>query len=254
MKNSSTVVLSLLMIGFSLVAMPASYASYDHEKSYGDSKDYDQEKSYGDSKDYDQEKSYGDSKDYDQFLDIKNAAIGIKEDVIKKIFIETRDEIPQDGSEGAFGYGVILSDGKVIVTTTHAGVLDSRLQLGDINNPVFHNHFVELTTNANCTGEGMNPGFAVADLTFESPGDVIIDNNKAILKNLPATSDGITPGSEVQAVASFILRPLIDLTVAPPAVTVCVEDVQPVDPNYVNIFEVDEFNYGNHYDNEAPRY
>jgi hypothetical protein len=229
MKNSSTVVLSLLMIGFSLVAMPASYASYDHQKSYG----------------------Y--SENYDSFLDIQNADIGIKGDVIKKIFIETRDEIPQDGSEGAFGYGVILSDGNVIVTTTHAGVLDSKLQV-DINDPVFHNHFVELTTNANCTGEGMEPGFAIADLTFESPGDVIIDNNKAILKNLPATSGGITPGSEVEAVASFILRPLIDLTVAPPAVTVCVEDVQTVDPRHINIFEIDEFNYGNHYDQEAPRY
>ena len=208
-----------------------------------------QEESYG----YPQEESYGYPAESDQFLDIKKCKYGIKGDVIKKIFIETRGEIPQDGSEGAFGYGVILSDGNVIVTTTHAGVLDSKLQV-DINDPVFHNHFVELTTNANCTGEGMEPGFAVADLTFESPGDVIIDNNKAILKNLPATSDGITPGSEVEAVASFILRPLIDLTVAPPAVTVCVEDVQTVDPRHINIFEIDEFNYGNHYDQEAPRY
>ena len=209
-----------------------------------------QEESYG----YPQEESYGYPAESDQFLDIKNANIGIKGDVIKKIFIETRGEIPQDGSEGAFGYGVILSDSRVIATTTHAGVLDSRLQMGDINNPVFHNHFVELTPNANCTGEGMDAGLAVANLTFESPGDLIIDNNKAILKNIPATSEGITPGSDVQAVASFILRPLNDLTVAPPAVTVCVEDVQPVDPRYIDIFELDGFNYNNPYNYEALRY
>jgi hypothetical protein len=245
MKNSSTVVLSLLMIGFSLVAMPASYASDDHEKSYGYSEKYDQEKSYG----------Y--SKNYDQFLDIKNADIGIKGDVIKKIFIETRDEIPTDGSAGAFGYGVVLSDGKAIVTTTHAGVLDSELQL-NIRDPVWHNHFVQLANNTACVSDT-----AVGDLSFESPGEVIVQDNIALLKKLPASAIGqftnstITPGSDIQIVASFKLQPLLDLTLLPegnPLVAVCVEDIQSVDPKYVNIFEVDEFNYGNHYDQEAPRY
>ena len=233
MKNSSTIVLSLLMIGFSLVAMPASYASYDHEKSYG----------------------Y--SEDYDQFLDIKNADIGIKGDVIKKIFIETRDEIPTDGSAGAFGYGVVLSDGKAIVTTTHAGVLDSELQY-NIRDPVWHNHFVQLANNTACVSDT-----AVGDLSFESPGEVIVQDNIALLKKLPASAIGqftnstITPGSDIQIVASFKLQPLLDLTLLPegnPLVAVCVEDIQSVDPKYVNIFEVDEFNYGNHYDHEAPRY
>ena len=233
MKNSSTVFLSLLMIGFSLVAMPASYASYDHEKSYG----------------------Y--SENYDQFLDIKNADIGIKGDVIKKIFIETRDEIPTDGSAGAFGYGVVLSDGKAIVTTTHAGVLDSELQL-NIRDPVWHNHFVQLANNTACVSDT-----SVGDLSFESPGEVIVQDNIALLKKLPASAIGqftnstITPGSDIQTVASFKLQPLLDLRLLPeenPLVAVCVEDIQSVDPKYVNIFEVDEFNYGNHYDHEAPRY
>ena len=234
MKNSSTVFLSLLMIGFSLVAMPASYASSDHEKPYG----------------------Y--SKDYDQFLDIKNADIGIKGDVIKKIFLETRDEIPTDGSAGAFGYGVVLSDDKAIVTTTHAGVLDSELQFNNIRDPVWHNHFVQLAENTACVS-----GKAVGDLSFESPGEVIVQDNIALLKKLPASAIGqftnntITPGSDIQIVASFKLQPLLDLTLLPeenPLVAVCVEDIQSVDPKYVNIFEVDEFNYGNHYDHEAPRY
>jgi hypothetical protein len=75
------------------------------------------------------------------FRDIKNSKIGIKDDVIKTIFFKTRGEIPTDGSEGAFGYGVVLSDGRAIVITTHADVLDSQLQQS-ILDPVWHNHFV----------------------------------------------------------------------------------------------------------------
>ncbi|MGD1835199.1 MAG: hypothetical protein ACPKQO_05710, partial [Nitrososphaeraceae archaeon] len=159
-RNSSIVVLSLLaVVGFGLIASPISASA-----------------------------SSSPSGDY--FLDIKKAKIGIKayEDVIKKIFIETRGEIPTDGSAGAFGYGVVLSNGKAIVTTTHAGVLDSEDQQ-NILDPIWHNHFVKLdTANQACLDEGLS-GVAVADITFESPGEVIIDENTALLKNLPKKAD-----------------------------------------------------------------
>ncbi|MDR4511041.1 MAG: hypothetical protein MRJ93_04975 [Nitrososphaeraceae archaeon] len=58
----------------------------------------------------------------DDFREKKKADIGIKDDIIKTIFFKTRGEIPTDGSGGAFGYGVVTSDNKAIVTTTHAGV------------------------------------------------------------------------------------------------------------------------------------
>lgn len=137
----------------------------------------------------------------ESFLDIKKADIGIKDDIIKTIFFKTRGEIPTDGSAGAFGYGVVLSDGKAIVTTTHAGVLDSEAQQS-ILDPIFHNHFVQLAENTECISDT-----AVGDLSFESPGEVKVQNNIALLKKLPASAEGqftgdtITPGTDVQIVA-----------------------------------------------------
>lgn len=73
----------------------------------------------------------------------------------------TKANIPTDGSGEAFGYDIITGD-SVIVTTTHKGVLDSKAQNGDANNPIFHNHYVHLGTDeAHC---GSNP--AVTAITF----------------------------------------------------------------------------------------
>src|SRR5215216_8004640 len=155
MKSSSTIVLSLIMIGFSIIAMP-TYANavpygQPEESPYGQP----EESPYGQP----EESPYGQPEESESFLDIKNAKIGLHDDIIKKIFFETSGEIPEDGSEGAFGYGVVtLVDGtlNVIATTTHEGLFDSVVQAqeGDIYSPVFHNHFVELTNNALCNDTG----------------------------------------------------------------------------------------------------
>ena len=55
-------------------------------------------------------------------------------------FLKTHRLIPENGQGGAFGYGILTTntrtgDGSLIVTTTHAGVLDSAEQR-DINDPV----------------------------------------------------------------------------------------------------------------------
>ena len=216
-RKSSIVVLSLLTaIGFGLIASPIAASASSS----------------------------------DGFRDLRKAEIGVKYDVIKKIFFETRGEIPIDGSAGAFGYGVILADGKAIVTTTHKGVLDSEDQQG-ILDPIWHNHFVQLDPqNQACIDEGLI-GVAVADLTFESPGEVIIDDKNAILKNLPKKADTlvfnstqyITPGAEVEAVASFALQPLLDLTQSNPLQAVCIDDLRPLDDRYVDIFEIKHKQY-----------
>ena len=57
--------------------------------------------------------------------------------------LATKASIPEDGSGGAFGYGIITGTGVVIVTT-----LDSEAQNGNANNPVFHNHYVKLGNDA----------------------------------------------------------------------------------------------------------
>ncbi|MGD1835741.1 MAG: hypothetical protein ACPKQO_08460, partial [Nitrososphaeraceae archaeon] len=115
------------------------------------------------------------------------------------------------------------------------------------------------TANQACLDEGLS-GVAVADITFESPGEVIIDENTALLKNLPKkadtllfnTADYITPGADIDFVASFILQPLLDLTKENPLQAVCIDDIQPVDDRYVDIFEIKHKKYYN--ENEENDY
>jgi len=79
----------------------------------------------------------------ENFLSIKQAIVKTSSSKVNSAIILTKSSIPKDGSEGAFGYGVLTS-GAVIVSTTHKGVLDSQTQGGNKNNPVFHNHYTQL--------------------------------------------------------------------------------------------------------------
>src|SRR5688572_27581009 len=155
--------------------------------------------------------------DDDDYLDVQKAIIDIDKNIIKDIVFKTRGDIPKDGSDKNFGYGVVTlvnNTLNVIATTSHPklGIVDSILQENRFD-PVFHNHYVILGTNPLC---GNNS--AVQDLSFTSPGKVIIDGNKAILKDLPASAQGqfnsnvtITPGTDIvqigdtQIVGSFLL-------------------------------------------------
>jgi hypothetical protein len=170
------------------------------------------------------------------YLDVQKAIIDIDKNIIKDIVFKTRGDIPKDGSDKNFGYGVVTlinnSSLNVIATTSHPklGIVDSELQNNDPTNPVFHNHYVILGNNTIC---GANP--AVQDLSFTSPGKVIIDGNKAILKDLPASAQGqfnssvtITPGTNVLIVASFLLESHFSQQGQLQAV--CVVDIKPVEP------------------------
>ena len=170
------------------------------------------------------------------YLDVQKAIIDIDKNIIKDIVFKTRGDIPKDGSDKNFGYGVVTlinnSSLNVIATTSHPklGIVDSELQNNDPTNPVFHNHYVILGNNTIC---GANP--AVQDLSFTSPGKVIIDGNKAILKDLPASAQGhfnssvtITPGTNVLIVASFLLES--HFSQQDQLQAVCVVDIKPVEP------------------------
>src|SRR5688572_8463218 len=174
------------------------------------------------------------------YLDVKKAIIDIEADVITDIVFKTRGEIPKFGTGENFGYGVVtLVNGNLIViaTTSHPnlGIVDSELQ-EDENDPVFHNHYVLLGTDAeNCgVNEQGEPNLSIADLSFESPGEVFIKGNAAILRDLPPSAEGqftgveITPGTNIQIVASFLLDPVFDEQGELAAV--CVIDVMPVEP------------------------
>src|SRR5215207_9979089 len=210
----------------------------------------------------------------DDYLDVQKAIIDIDKNIIKDIVFKTRGDIPQENRDKNFGYGVVtLSNNtlNVIATTSHPklGIVDSELQKSP-KDPVFHNHYVILGNNSIC---GETP--AVQDLSFTSPGKIIIDGNKAILKDHPASAQGqftnvtitpanvtITPGTNVLIVASFLLESHFsqphqqgDL------LAVCVVDIKPVEPQdkrTIIIGQKDKDYYNeqprnDNYYNEQPR-
>jgi hypothetical protein len=166
----------------------------------------------------------------DDFLNIREATIDADSDEMSA-FLETHGHIPTNGDGGAFGFGILTDEGldAVVVSTTHAGVLDSEEQ-ENANDPVWHNHFVTLGDDSeNC---GDDP--AVKSITFESPGQVDVNDNNADLIDIPASFSGsdalsgddltIAPGTDVDDVVSFGLSPQFndddDLQ------AVCVTDIQ----------------------------
>lgn len=166
----------------------------------------------------------------DDFLNIRKATIDTNSEEMNA-FLETHGHIPTNGDGGAFGYGVLTTEGlnAVVVSTTHAGVQDSEAQT-DANDPVWHNHFVTLGQDSDNCGNDLK----VEAITFQSPGQVDINDNNADLTEIPASFSGtdalsgddltIEPGTDVDDVVSFKLSPQFNDDDELEAV--CVTDVQ----------------------------
>jgi len=172
----------------------------------------------------------------EDYLDIDKAVVAKYANKIQAV-LQAHGHIPKDGSGDAFGYGILTTQGlnAVMVSTTHAGVLDSEDQR-NANDPRWHNHYVSLAVDSSgpC---GTDP--AVNDITFQSPGEIVVNNNKAIMSNLPdkftgtdaLTGDPLTlrPGTNVQNVVSFVLEPIFDSENEDELEAVCVTNIQPAD-------------------------
>jgi hypothetical protein len=168
------------------------------------------------------------------YLDIDKAVVGKTAKNVQAI-LQAHGHIPKDGSGGAFGYGILTSQGlnAIMVSTTHAGVLDSEDQR-NANDPRWHNHYVSLAVDPTGPCES-DP--AVTSITFQSPGEVVVNKNKAIMSNLPAKYTGtdaltgnpltLNPGTNVKNVVSFVLEPIFDDEKELEAV--CVTNIQPAD-------------------------
>jgi hypothetical protein len=175
------------------------------------------------------------------FLTVQNAKVFVNTDAnrLREILV-TEGMVPTDGSAGAFGYGTITNDGDAIfVTTTHAGVVDSEKQ-NFIADPVFHNHLVRLGAVGAC---GADPG--VIDITWQSPGRVVINNHRVLLSQIPTnevdathsitgTPLSMTLGEDIANVVSFQLSPVFT---AGGLQAVCVTNIQPAEN--LNVVEVD---------------
>jgi hypothetical protein len=170
----------------------------------------------------------------ESFLIIESARVTVEDDdeLTTRLIVEGL-LIPTDGSEGAFGYGILTEDGDaILVATTHAGVLDSEEQ-NYILDPTWHNHFVRLGEVAEC---GEDQG--VVDITWQSPGEVRIDDNIASISGVPTDEfegwDSITGkelsmtlGQDVSNVVSFKLDPVFDEEDGLQAV--CVTHIKPAE-------------------------
>jgi hypothetical protein len=180
----------------------------------------------------------------EDFLNIGEATVKVQDDDELDAKIETDETIPTDGDEGAFGYAILTDQGldAVIVTTTHGGVFDSKEQ-DDADDPVFHNHFVKLDAESEECGDDPK----VEEITFESPGEVDIEDQKALLESIPSEFEGtnvdrpatdkedielgddirLEPGTDVQDVVSFKLEPQFEN--GDDIEAICVTDIESAD-------------------------
>ena len=150
----------------------------------------------------------------ESFLTIERANVLEDDDELAISLIVEGLLIPTNGTEGAFGYGILTDEGDaILVAHTHQGVPDSEDQrfIGD---PIWHNHFVKLGDVEQC---GKHQG--VIDITWQSPGVVTIDDDTATISQIPTDEfeggDSITgePLSmmlrgDVDDVMSFKLDPI----------------------------------------------
>jgi hypothetical protein len=81
-----------------------------------------------------------------------------------------------------------------MVTTTHAGVLDSSVQKNK-DDPVWHNHFVSLKApGAEC--QKIKANFEVDTITLNQPGRVTVDNKVAFMQKVPRQFTARRPTSQ----------------------------------------------------------
>jgi hypothetical protein len=154
----------------------------------------------------------------ESFLTVERANLSIDEDD-EELTTELDVEgllIPINGTGGAFGYGILTDEGDtILIAHTHSGVLDSEAQRF-IEDPIWHNHFVKLGEVEQC---GEDQG--VVDITWQSPGEVRIDDNIATISDVPTDEfegwDSITGeplsmtlGEAISEIISFKLDPVFD--------------------------------------------
>jgi hypothetical protein len=167
----------------------------------------------------------------ESFLTIQRAEVSANGELNARLI--TEGVIPTDGSEGAFGYGILTDDGDaILVSTTHAGVLDSEEQ-DYILDPTWHNHFVRLGDDVAECGEDQG----VVDITWQSPGQVEINDNGARISDVPTdefqgwhsiTGEDLSMTlGDVSNVVSFRLDPVFDEENGLQAV--CVTDITPAE-------------------------
>ncbi len=153
----------------------------------------------------------------ESFLTIERANISTDEadDELSSELVVEGPSIPLNGTEGAFGYGLRThgEDNTILVAHTHAGLLDSEDQRF-IEDAGWHTHLIRLGDVEQCREDK-----GIVDITWESPGEVSIDDDTATISGVPTEEfeggDSITGeslsmvlGESVNEAISFKLEPV----------------------------------------------
>jgi hypothetical protein len=204
------------------------------------------------------------------YLDLEKTVVKIKQDpmtetnFITDILYKIGGFLPEEDNVEPFGYGVVTQvinetgepELNVIATTSHAGLLDAEVQ-DSAEDPILHNHYGVLGNDSVCEG---NP--SIEALTEEEIGQVFLKGKTIIVKDLPPSSTDveITPGTNIQFVASFVLDPVFDDDEQEELIAVCVNPVE-IQNDRAVIFGEKDFkpdypspDYENHDDDDDERY
>ncbi|WP_428326860.1 hypothetical protein [Nitrosopumilus sp.] len=133
-----------------------------------------------------------------------------------KVRISATTDIPQDSNDASYGYGVITEEAffdTILVTTTHGGFLESADQHNS-DDARWHNHYLTLTD------DGLDnecAGLEVADISYDSPGDVRIHGENIVFDGA-RTLESVNPftgaenvfqsGETIVAIISFDIAPV----------------------------------------------
>ena len=173
----------------------------------------------------------------ESFLTIERANISIDEadDELSAELIVEGPSIPLNGTEGAFGYGLRTDGGGgediILVVHTHAGLLDSEDQRFS-EDAGWHTHLIRLGDVEQCEEDK-----GIVDVTWQSPGEVSIDDDTATISGIPTdefegwdsiTGDSLSMalGEGVNEAISFKLEPVYGGEDDDEVQAICVTDIR----------------------------
>lgn len=135
-----------------------------------------------------------------------------------KVRITATTTIPQESSDISYGYGVVTEESffdTILVTATHGGFLESVEQNGP-DDSSWHSHYLTLTDDG---VDNACSGLEVADISYDSPGDVKIYGEHIVFDGVK-TLDSVNPmtgetntfhgGETIVAIISFDLTPVFN--------------------------------------------
>ncbi len=149
--------------------------------------------------------------DMTDILQLKSVETAVEADSAKKTLkleIKTKGNIPMDGKSGAFGYAALTDGGNnLLVAVTHLPIDDSSYEKTPSG---FHTHVLDLMKpTAACPGANFEVDLVNSgkNKAFDADYAWSVKKGKLTIKNVPVTDLG---DAGVEAVVSFILKPVLD--------------------------------------------